>query len=34
MKILVTNDDGINSTGLRFLADWCRKLGDVTVIAP
>ena len=34
MKILVTNDDGINSTGLRFLADWCRKLGEVTVIAP
>jgi 5'-nucleotidase len=34
MKILVTNDDGINSIGLRYLADWCRKLGDVTVIAP
>ena len=34
MKILVTNDDGINSIGLRYLAGWCRKLGDVTVIAP
>lgn len=34
MKILLTNDDGINSEGLRIVADWARKIGDVTVCAP
>ena len=34
MKILVTNDDGINAEGIKILASWARKLGDVTVSAP
>ena len=34
MKILITNDDGINAIGIRLLADWARNLGEVTVIAP
>ena len=33
-RILVTNDDGIYSEGLRKLADVCRTLGDVTIVAP
>lgn len=34
MKILITNDDGIYASGLIPLAQWAKKLGDVTVIAP
>lgn len=34
MKILVTNDDGIKTPGLEILANWARKIGDVTVFAP
>lgn len=34
MKILVTNDDGINSEGIKILAAWAQKLGEVTVAAP
>lgn len=34
MKILITNDDGINSPVLPKLAEWARSLGEVTVIAP
>ena len=34
MKILVCNDDGINAEGIRILASWARKLGEVTVSAP
>lgn len=34
MKILVTNDDGIQAEGIRLLAEWAKKLGDVTVCAP
>ena len=34
MKILITNDDGINAEGLRALADWACNIGDVTVSAP
>ena len=34
MRILVTNDDGIRAPGLEILANWARKLGDVTVVAP
>lgn len=33
-RILVTNDDGIYSEGLRKLADVCREIGDVTIVAP
>jgi len=33
-RILVTNDDGIYSEGLRKLADACRPLGDVVIVAP
>lgn len=32
--ILVTNDDGIYSEGLRKLADACRAMGEVTIVAP
>ena len=34
IKILVTNDDGIDSVGIHALADAMRKIGDVFVIAP
>ena len=34
MNILVSNDDGILAPGLALLADACRGVGDVTVVAP
>lgn len=34
MKILITNDDGIYSPGIRALATVAAKLGDVRVVAP
>lgn len=34
MRILVTNDDGIDSLGLHALANAMRPFGEVTVIAP
>ena len=34
MKILVTNDDGVQAPGLLALAQEMRKLGEVTVLAP
>ena len=34
MKILLTNDDGIDAVGLRALAKWAREKGEVTVVAP
>lgn len=34
MKILITNDDGIASEGLRALVDWAKNIGDVSVFAP
>lgn len=34
VKILVTNDDGIYSSGLRMLYDYVKDLGDVYVVAP
>lgn len=34
MKILVTNDDGIDSPGLHNLAKALRKLGEVFTVAP
>lgn len=33
-RILVTNDDGVHSPGLRRLADALAELGEVTVVAP
>lgn len=32
--ILVTNDDGIYSEGLRKLAEACRDIGEVVIVAP
>jgi 5'-nucleotidase len=34
MKFLLTNDDGIEAVGLGLLADVCKGLGQVTVVAP
>lgn len=34
MKILISNDDGYQSPGLRILADTLAELGEVTVVAP
>lgn len=34
MRILVTNDDGVQAPGLLVLAQEMRKLGEVTVLAP
>lgn len=34
MNILVTNDDGIYAEGVKILAEWAKKLGNVTVVAP
>ncbi|MEO5657503.1 MAG: 5'/3'-nucleotidase SurE [Nitrospiria bacterium] len=33
-KILVSNDDGIHSEGIKRLADALRAIGEVTVVAP
>ena len=33
-RILVTNDDGIYSEGIRKLADALKSVGDVTIVAP
>lgn len=34
MKILLTNDDGIDSAGLSALADEIRKIAEVVIVAP
>ncbi len=34
MRILITNDDGIESPALPRLAEWAKQYGEVTVIAP
>ena len=34
MKILITNDDGINSPVLPQLISWAKKLGTVVCVAP
>lgn len=34
MKILVSNDDGIDSIGITVLANTLKELGEVTVVAP
>jgi 5'-nucleotidase len=33
-RILITNDDGVQSAGIRALADALRPLGEVLVVAP
>ena len=33
-SILVTNDDGVSSPGIRALADALSRLGEVTIVAP
>ena len=34
MRILITNDDGINAPGIRMLAEWAKTVGEVTVVPP
>ena len=34
MELLISNDDGIEATGIRVLADSMRELGGVTIVAP
>lgn len=34
MRILISNDDGVEAPGIETLAHWMRRLGDVTVVAP
>src|SRR5688572_18460413 len=34
IRILVTNDDGVHSVGIRVLADALKPLGEITIIAP
>jgi len=34
IKLLISNDDGIEAKGLRVLADKMRGLGEVTIVAP
>ncbi len=34
MRILITNDDGIEAPGIKLVVEWAKKLGDVTVVAP
>lgn len=34
MRMLVTNDDGINAAGIRALAEYLSSLGEVYVVAP
>lgn len=34
MRILITNDDGINAEGLKHLVNWAKTKGEVTVFAP
>ena len=34
MRILITNDDGMNAEQLLPLIKWCKKLGDVTAFVP
>ena len=34
MRILITNDDGIEAEGIRILVEWAKTVGEVTVVAP
>ena len=34
MRILITNDDGIDAVGIKMMASFAKTLGEVTVVAP
>ncbi|MDE6442269.1 MAG: 5'/3'-nucleotidase SurE [Clostridia bacterium] len=34
MKILIVNDDGIDAPGIRYLVNWAKTKGEVSVFAP
>jgi len=34
LKILISNDDGIDSPGITLLAEELKKIGEITVVAP
>ncbi len=34
MRILITNDDGINAEGIKYLVEWAKTKGEVIVFAP
>jgi len=34
LELLISNDDGIEATGIRILAESMRSLGEVTIVAP
>ena len=34
LKILITNDDGIDAIGLKYLVEHAKKYGEVVVVAP
>ena len=34
MRILITNDDGIEALGIKLLVEWAKTIGEVTVVAP
>jgi 5'-nucleotidase len=34
MRILVTNDDGINAPSLEYVVQWAKKYGEVEIFAP
>ena len=34
MRVLVSNDDGVDAPGIRVLAERLRAVGEVTVVAP
>ena len=34
MRVLVSNDDGVDAPGIRVLAERLQAVGEVTVVAP
>ncbi|MGH8126349.1 MAG: 5'/3'-nucleotidase SurE, partial [Rhodanobacteraceae bacterium] len=34
MRVLLSNDDGVDAPGIRILAEHLREVGEVTVVAP
>ena len=34
MRILIVNDDGINAEGIKYLVNWAKHIGEVSVFAP
>ena len=34
MRVLLSNDDGVDAPGIRVLAEHLRELGEVIVVAP